>query len=81
MNTVKAGGLSLSELCPRLAVLAIMKSESRDAAIATMEQVGVASACPTLAADFRGGSGLECNSNDVVKLEINSGGTSTHTYH
>ena len=58
-----------------------MESESREAAIATLEKAGVASACHILIADKTGGTGLECSSEDVVRLDMNREGVVTHTNH
>lgn len=57
-----------------------MESESREVAITTLEKAGVASACHILIADVTGGTGLECSSDDIVRLEM-SKGIVTHTNH
>jgi isopenicillin-N N-acyltransferase-like protein len=58
-----------------------MESSSRAAAIATLEKAGVASACHILVADATGGTGLECSSEDIIRLEMNREGIVTHTNH
>jgi isopenicillin-N N-acyltransferase-like protein len=81
LNAIKAKGVSFSKLPCHLALRAVMESESREAAIATLEKAGVASACHILVADKTGGTGLECSSEDIVKLEMNREGIVTHTNH
>jgi isopenicillin-N N-acyltransferase-like protein len=80
LNAIKARGVSFSKLPCHLALRTVMESESREAAIATLEKDGVASACHILVADVTGGTGLECSSEDIVKLEMNKGIVS-HTNH
>ena len=81
LNAIKAKGVSFSKLPCHLALRAVMESESREEAIATLEKAGVASACHILVADLTGGTGLECSSEDIVKLEMNREGIVTHTNH
>ena len=81
LNAIKAKGVSFSKLPCHLALRTVMESESRVAAIATLDKAGVASACHILVADVTGGTGLECSSEDVVRLEMNREGIVTHTNH
>ena len=81
LNALKARGVSYEKLSCHLALRTVMESTSREAAIATLEKSGVASACHILVADATGGTGLECSSDDLVKLEMNREGTVTHTNH
>lgn len=81
LNAIKAKGVSFEKLPCHLALRTVMESESREAAVATLEKAGVASACHILIADMSGGTGLECSSEDVVRLEMNREGIVTHTNH
>jgi isopenicillin-N N-acyltransferase-like protein len=81
LNAIKAKGVSFSKLPCHLALRTVMESESRAAALSTLEKAGVASACHILVADVTGGTGLECSSEDIVKLEMNKQGAVTHTNH
>jgi isopenicillin-N N-acyltransferase-like protein len=81
LNAIKAAGVSYSKLPCHLALRTVMESPSRMSAISVLEKAGVASACHILVADPTGGTGLECSSEDVVRLEMNRGGIVTHTNH
>jgi isopenicillin-N N-acyltransferase like protein len=81
LNAVKAKGVSFSKLPCHLALRTVMESETRAAAIVALEKAGVASACHILVADKTGGTGIECSSEDVVKLEMNREGIVIHTNH
>lgn len=81
LNAIKAKGVSYTRLPCHLALRTVMESKSRAVAIATLEKSGVASACHILVADATGGTGLECSSVDIVKLEMNKSGIVTHTNH
>jgi isopenicillin-N N-acyltransferase-like protein len=81
LNAIKAKGVSFKKLPCHLALRTVMESESREAAIETLGKAGVASACHILVADETGGTGLECSSEDIVKLEMNREGVVTHTNH
>jgi len=81
LNAIKAPGASFTKLPVHLALRTILESDSRQAAIATLDKAGVASACHILIADATGGTGLECSSDDIVKLEMNKAGIVTHTNH
>jgi isopenicillin-N N-acyltransferase-like protein len=81
LNALKAHGLSYNKLPCHLALRTVMESPSREAAINTLEKAGVASACHILVADATGGTGLECSSEDLVRLEMDRGGIVTHTNH
>lgn len=81
LNALKAKGVSFTKLPCHLALRTVMESQSREAAIATLEKAGVASACHILVADVTGGTGLECSSEDVVQIPMNKEGIVTHTNH
>jgi len=81
LNALKAHGVSYDKLPCHLALRTVMESSSRKAAVSTLETAGVASACHILVADATGGTGLECTSEDLVKLEMNREGIVTHTNH
>jgi isopenicillin-N N-acyltransferase-like protein len=81
LNAVKAKGVSFLKLPCHLALRAVLDSESRHAAISTLENAGVASACHLLVADVTGGTGMECSSEDIAKLEMDGEGIVTHTNH
>jgi isopenicillin-N N-acyltransferase-like protein len=81
LNALKAKGVSFSKLPCHLALRTVMESVSRAAAVATLENAGVASACHILVADASGGTGMECSCEDIVKLEMNRDGIVTHTNH
>jgi len=81
LNAIKAKGVSFLRLPCHLALRAVLDSESKWAAISTLEKAGVASSCHILVADVTGGTGLECSSEDILKLEMNREGVVTHTNH
>ncbi|KAG0646072.1 Acyl-coenzyme A:6-aminopenicillanic-acid-acyltransferase 40 kDa [Hyphodiscus hymeniophilus] len=81
LNAIKAKGVSFSKLPCHLALRTVMESDSRESAITTLDEAGVASACHILVADVTGGTGLECSSEDIVRLEMNREGIVTHTNH
>jgi isopenicillin-N N-acyltransferase-like protein len=70
LNAVKAKGVSFEKIPCHLALRTVLESTSRTAAIASLEKAGVASACHILVADATGGTGLECSSLDIVKIEM-----------
>jgi len=81
LNALKAHGVSYNKLPCHLALRTVIESSSREAAISTLKKAGVASACHILVADATGGTGLECSSDDLVKLEMDGEGIVTHTNH
>jgi isopenicillin-N N-acyltransferase like protein len=81
LNALKAHGVSYNKLPCHLALRTVMESPSREVAVNTLENSGVASACHILVADATGGMGLEWSSEDLVKLEMNREGIVTHTNH
>lgn len=81
LNALKAHGVSYDKLPCHLALRTVMESSSREAAVQSLVRAGVASACHILVADATGGTGLECSSEDLVKLEMNKEGIVTHTNH
>lgn len=81
LNAVTAKGVSFSKLPCHLALRSVLDSSSRAEAIATFEKWGVASSCHILVADATGGTGLECSSEDIVRLEMDEVGVVAHTNH
>ena len=81
LNAITANGVSYNKLPCHLALRTIMESTSRSAAIQTLEEEGVASSCHLLVADVTGGTGLECSSEDIVRLEMDPEGLVMHTNH
>jgi isopenicillin-N N-acyltransferase like protein len=81
LNAIRAKGVSFEKLPCHLALRAILESLTREEAIATLEKSGVASACHILVADSNGGTGLECSSDDIAKLEMDLDGVVVHTNH
>lgn len=81
LNAIRAKGVSFSKLPCHLALRKVLESRSRTEAMAKLEEFGVASACHILVADESGGTGLECSSMDVVKLEMDGRGVVAHTNH
>lgn len=81
LNALKAHGVSYKKLPCHLALRTVMESSSREAAVDALEKAGVASACHILVADATGGTGLECSSEDLLKLEMNREGIVIHTNH
>jgi isopenicillin-N N-acyltransferase-like protein len=81
LNALKARGVSYNKLPCHLALRTVMESSSREIAVSTLKKAGVATACHILVADATGGTGLECSSEDLVKLEMNREGIVTHTNH
>jgi len=81
LNAITAKGVSFTKLPCHLALRTVLESSSREEAIATLEKSGVASACHILVADKTGGTGLECSSEDIMRLEMNERGVVAHTNH
>jgi isopenicillin-N N-acyltransferase like protein len=81
LNAIKAKSVSFLKLPCHLALRTVLDSESREAAVAALEEAGVASSCHILVADTTGGTGLECSNEDVMRLEMNREGIVTHTNH
>lgn len=81
LNAIKAKGVSFTSLPCHLALRTVLASPSRSSAIEALEKAGVASACHILVADETGGTGLECSSEDVVRLEMDEMGRVVHTNH
>jgi isopenicillin-N N-acyltransferase-like protein len=81
LNAIKAHGVSYNKLPCHLALRTVMESPSREVAVSTLKKAGLASACHILVADATGGAGLECSSEDLVKLDMNREGTVIHTNH
>jgi isopenicillin-N N-acyltransferase like protein len=81
MNAITARGVSYTKIPCHLALRTIMESTSRSAAILRLEEQGVASSCHLLVADVTGGTGLECSSEDIVRLEMDKRGVVMHTNH
>ena len=73
LNAIKAKGVSFEKLPCHFALRTVLEGESRDAPIAAPEKAGVASACHILVADATGGTGLECSSEDIVRLDMEKG--------
>lgn len=81
LNALKAHGVSFSKLPCHLALRTVLESSSREEAVKSLEREGVASACHILVADEKGGMGLECSSEDIVRLEMDGKGMVLHTNH
>ncbi|KAK2785509.1 hypothetical protein FQN52_008421 [Onygenales sp. PD_12] len=87
LNAIKFAGVAFSKIPCHLALRAALDSASRVEAIETLERHGVASACHILVADATGGTGLECSSGDIVRLNMGDAveggveGLVTHTNH
>jgi isopenicillin-N N-acyltransferase-like protein len=81
LNAIKAKGVSNSRLPCHLALRTVLDSFSREAAVSALEKAGVASACHILVADATGGTGVECSSEDIVKLDMSKQGVVIHTNH
>lgn len=80
LNAIRARGVDFNKLPCHLALRAALDSSSRDGAVSTLENAGVASACHILIADATGGVGLECSSQDICKLTMGDGRV-LHTNH
>lgn len=81
LNALKAHGVSFAKLPCHLALRTILESSSRTEAVDLLEKEGVASACHILVADEKGGMGLECSSEDIVRLDMDAKGMVLHTNH
>ncbi len=80
LNAIRARGVDFNKLPCHLSLRAALESSSRNEAVATLEKVGVASACNIIIADATGGMGLECSSQDICKLAMGNGRV-LHTNH
>ncbi|KAL9107729.1 MAG: hypothetical protein Q9227_007444 [Pyrenula ochraceoflavens] len=80
LNAIKAKGVDFQRLPCHLALRTVLESQSREAAVARLEDAGVASACHILVADPTGGVGLECSAKGIVSLPMTNG-IVTHTNH
>jgi len=81
LNAIKALGVSFTKIPCHLALRTVLSSSSREAAVEMLEKEGVASACHILVADVKGGVGLECSSEDIVRIEMDGKGRVLHTNH
>lgn len=81
LNAIRCKGVDYNKLPVHLALRFLLNSTSKDDAIATLEKVGLASACHILVADEKsGGTGLEWSYVDGVRIEGRDG-VVTHTNH
>lgn len=82
LNAITANGVSYNKMPCHLALRTILESTSRSAAtIQTLEEEGLASSCHLLLGDVTGGTGLECSSENIVRLEMDPEGLIMHTNH
>lgn len=81
LNAIKARGVDFERLPCHLALRTALNSTSREAAVKTLEEAGVASSCHILIADMSGGVGMEFSALDVVTLPMSHDGIVTHTNH
>ncbi|KAI1961913.1 hypothetical protein LOZ58_002990 [Ophidiomyces ophidiicola] len=86
LNAVKCAGVDFKKTPCHLALRAALDSNSHTEAIEKIERLGVASACHIMIADSTGSVGLECSSNDIVRLHMGDEGeprpgVTTHSNH
>ncbi|KAL8775276.1 MAG: hypothetical protein Q9209_000283 [Squamulea sp. 1 TL-2023] len=81
LNAIRAKGLDFSKLPCHLALRRCLDSNSRAEAVAALQSAGVASSCHILIADPKGGTGVECSSDDIVLLPMCDNGMIIHTNH
>jgi len=72
LNAIAAPGIDSSRMPVHLALRLVLESPSRGAAVAALEEVGVASACHMLVADEEGAVGLEWSAKGVKKLGMSA---------
>jgi len=73
LNAIAAPGIDSTRMPVHLALRLVLESPSRVAAIAALEEVGVASACHMLVADEEGAEGMEWSAKGVKKLDMRGG--------
>ncbi|KZV96625.1 AAT-domain-containing protein [Exidia glandulosa HHB12029] len=82
LNAIRAIGMDPTRMPCHLALRAVLESTSKDAAVATLEQYGVASSCTITVADADTGAvSLEWSSVGVQKLFPDASGRIYHTNH
>ncbi|RMZ92557.1 hypothetical protein DV736_g223, partial [Chaetothyriales sp. CBS 134916] len=82
LNAIQATGMSCEKLPCHLALRTVLDSKSRAEAEVKLRERGVASACHIQIADKEsGGIGFECTSVDVVEMQKDERGITTHTNH
>ena len=82
LNAIQAKGLSYKKLPCHLALRTVLNSGSRKEAEEKVRNPGVASACHIQIADKDTGAvGFECTSEDIVELQMDSKGITTHSNH
>lgn len=81
LNAIRAPALDATRMPCHLALRTALESPSRAAAVATLQQYGVASSCAIGIADKSGCSVLECGAKDIQELHANQTGRIYHTNH
>lgn len=81
LNAITAKGVAFDKIPVHLALRTVLEASSRNEAVEKLERLGVASAGHILVADATGGIGLECSSEDIVRLPMDSEGIVAHTNH
>lgn len=81
LNAIRIKGMDQDRIPTHLGLRLVLDSNSREDAVRSLEESGVASACHMLVADQTGGIGLEWSSTDLQKCEMNSSQQVFHTNH
>jgi isopenicillin-N N-acyltransferase-like protein len=81
LNAIKAKGMDPHRIPCHLGLRMVLESSSREEAVASLSEYGVASSCHMLVADATGGVGLEWSSKDLRKIEMNASKQVFHTNH
>lgn len=81
LNAIRIKGMDPTRLPCHLGLRMVLDSSSREEAVQSLEQNGVASACHIFVADETGGIGMEWSSSEVQKCTMNSFGQVFHSNH
>lgn len=82
LNAIQAKGVDYQKLPCHLALRTVLNSQSRQEAEKKLRSPGVASSCHIQIADKDTGAvGFECTAEDIVEMQMNERGFTTHSNH
>ena len=82
LNAIQAKGVSFNKLPTHMALRTVLDSKSKEEAADKLRAAGVAAACHIQIADKDSGAvGFECTSEDIIELQQDDNGVTTHSNH
>ncbi|KAG9243528.1 acyl-coenzyme A:6-aminopenicillanic acid acyl-transferase-domain-containing protein [Calycina marina] len=81
LNAIRCRGVDRSKMPTHFALRKVLESGSREEAVATIKSTGIAGSGHILVGDPTGSTGLECTSNWVKELVMDSQGRVCHSNH